>query len=78
MLRQAADLGGAAGLTFLLLLVNEAVAAAIGRRDRGWRAAAQPLALAVAAVAGAAAYGFMRLSTLQARPADDAAWLRCG
>jgi apolipoprotein N-acyltransferase len=76
VLRQAADLGGAAGLTFLLLMVNEAVAAALGRRERGWRAAAQPMALAVAVVAGAAAYGFMRLSTLQAPPADDAATLR--
>lgn len=76
VLRQAADLGGAAGLSFVLLLVNEAVVATIGRRDRGWRSAAQPLALGVAIVAGVAAYGFMRLSTLHAPPADDAATLR--
>ncbi|MCM2336616.1 MAG: apolipoprotein N-acyltransferase, partial [Pseudomonas sp.] len=76
VLRQAADLGGAAGLSFVLLLVNEAVVATIGRRDRGWRSAAQPLALGVAIVAGVAAYGFVRLSTLHAPAADDAATLR--
>ena len=32
LLRQAADLGGAAGLTFLLLLVNQALAAALAAR----------------------------------------------
>jgi apolipoprotein N-acyltransferase len=65
LLRQAADLGGAAGLTFLLLLGNEAVATAITRRGRGWRAAAAPLAVALAIPAALAAYGGWRLAGLQ-------------
>lgn len=76
VLRQVADLGGAAGLTLVLVLVNEAVAAAIDRRERGWRAIGQPLALGLALLAGVAAYGFLRLSALQAPPANDAPTLR--
>ena len=75
-LRQVADLGGAAGLTWLLLLVNEAVAAAIERRGHGVRALLPPLALGVVIVAGMAGYGSVRLATLQVPPADDAATLR--
>ncbi|NDK39073.1 apolipoprotein N-acyltransferase [Pseudoxanthomonas gei] len=76
VLRQAADLGGAAGLTFLLLLVNEAVAAALRRRGQGVRAWLQPLALGVAVVACLAGYGIARLSTLKTPPAADAPTLR--
>jgi apolipoprotein N-acyltransferase len=47
VLRQAADLGGAAGLTLLLLLANEGVSFALARRNQGLRAIATPLALAV-------------------------------
>ena len=64
LLRQAADLGGAAGLTFLLLLSNEAVALAISRRRDGLRATARPLAAAAAIPALLAAYGAITLSTL--------------
>ncbi|MGH8078793.1 MAG: hypothetical protein ACREPE_15945, partial [Lysobacter sp.] len=74
-LRQVADLGGAAGLTFLLLLVNEAVVVAIERRS-GLRTLLQPFALGVAIVVGMAAYGMARLSTLRAPAADDVPALR--
>ncbi|NYZ61919.1 apolipoprotein N-acyltransferase [Luteimonas sp. SJ-16] len=75
-LRQAADLGGAAGLTVLLLLVNEAIACALARRRGGSRAWATPLLAGVLLVAGTAAYGAVRLASLQARPAAEAAPLR--
>ena len=45
-LRQLADLGGAAGLTFLLILIGEALASALHRRRDGLRAVAMPLAVA--------------------------------
>ncbi|MFN9792154.1 MAG: apolipoprotein N-acyltransferase [Pseudomonadota bacterium] len=64
LLRQAADLGGAAGLTFMLLLGNEAFAAAVARRRRGWRAVAAPIVLALAIPGLLAAYGAWRLSNL--------------
>ena len=76
LLRQAADLGGAAGLTFLLLLVNEAGAAAIAGRRHGARVLWRPLALAVAIVACLAGYGLVRRAALQAPVAEDAATLR--
>ena len=76
LLRQAADLGGAAGLTFLLLLVNEGVALAIARRGSGRRAMAMPLAGAAALVLALAGYGAMRLPALQAPPPSDAPRLR--
>ena len=57
LLRQAADVGGSAGLTLLLLLANEGVAAAVARHGQGWRAIAKPLALAalIPAVGGGGA-----------------------
>lgn len=66
LLRQAADVGGVAGLTLLLLLANEAVAAAVSRRRYGARAVAAPLALAVLAPLLLAGYG---LAALSAEPA---------
>jgi len=75
-LRQIADLGGAAGITFLLLLINEAVAVAIARRRAGVRVWLRPLALGAAIVAGMAGYGMVRLSTLQEPPKEDAPTLR--
>lgn len=62
LLRQGADLGGTAGLTFLLLLANEGVAAALARRADGWRIAVRPLAAAVLAPLLLAGYGLMVLS----------------
>ena len=43
LVRRRADLGGAAGLTVILLLVNDAIACALARRQRGRRAWAPPL-----------------------------------
>ncbi len=64
LLRQIADVGGAAGITFLLILANEAVAAAIVRRREGMRALAKPLAMAACVVIAMAGYGGVRLSML--------------
>ena len=69
LLRQAADLGGAAGLTLLLLLANEAVAAAWARRRAGRRAMAWPLGLAALVPLLLAAYG-LSLPSLPELPAD--------
>ncbi len=64
LLRQAADLGGAAGLTLVLLLANEGVAAAVAvaRRAEGWRAMVRPLGAAVLAPLLLAGYGLAVLS----------------
>lgn len=75
-LRQVADLGGAAGLTFLLLLVNEAAAFAARRRRDGVRAVLRPLALGAGIVACMGAYGMARLSMLQTPPATEVQTLR--
>lgn len=65
LLRQAAELGGATGLTLLLLLANEAIAAALARRrSSGWRAAAAPLGLAAAIPLLLAGYGAVALARL--------------
>lgn len=76
-LRQAADLGGAAGLSFLLILINEALALAVLRwREGPARRALRPAMLAAAVMAAMAAYGLVRLATLPAPPAGDAPTLR--
>jgi apolipoprotein N-acyltransferase len=73
-LRQGADVGGAPGLTVLIVLANEAALAACravqsaGRGQR-LRASAAPLACMVAIVALLAGYGAFRLARLSsARP----------
>ncbi|WP_157476256.1 apolipoprotein N-acyltransferase [Lysobacter sp. Root690] len=81
VLRQVADLGGAAGITALLLLVNEAIAFAIveyrGRgADRSMRVLLRPLALAIGIVACMAGYGAVRRAALQAPALADAPTLR--
>ncbi|MCR5882897.1 apolipoprotein N-acyltransferase [Rhizobacter sp. J219] len=76
LLRQAADVGGTAGLTLLLLLVNEAVAAALARRGQGLRAVARPVGLALLVPLLLAAYGWAALAGLPAAP--DAKPLRVG
>ena len=75
LLRQAADLGGVAGLTLLLLLANEAIVIAIQRRGHGVRALARPLAGAVAVPLFLAAYG---LAALAPTAPSGAAPLRMG
>ncbi|MET4726267.1 apolipoprotein N-acyltransferase [Lysobacter enzymogenes] len=75
VLRQVADLGGAAGLSVLLLLVNEALALAVEQRRRGARALLKPLAAAALIFACMAGYGLARRAALQA-PAPPAPTLR--
>jgi len=75
LLRQAADVGGAAGLTILLLLANEGVAAALARRADGVRAITKPLALAALVPLLLAVYG---LVALPARAAPAGKTLRMG
>ena len=76
LMRQAADLGGAAGLTLLLILVNEAIASAIERRGRGAREWLPPMAGAMAIVLAVAGYGALRLPALRALTPADAPTLR--
>jgi apolipoprotein N-acyltransferase len=66
LFRQLADVGGAAGITFVLILVNECAAAAIARRRDGARAMLRPLAIAASVLVLMAGYGVVRLSTLPA------------
>ena len=77
-LRQFADLGGAAGITFVLICANEAVAHAIARRSAGLRALAKPLTVAAGLALLMWIYGAWRLTTLQAPPADGNQSLRVG
>ncbi len=83
LLRQAADLGGAAGLTLLLLLANEALRAAWARRadfERagGVRAIARPLALAALVPLLLAGYGLAGLATAPQPPVPANQLLRMG
>ncbi|MET3131116.1 apolipoprotein N-acyltransferase [Oxalobacteraceae bacterium GrIS 1.11] len=75
LLRQGAAVGGGAGLTLLLLLSNEALAAALACRAGGWRASAKPLALAALAPLLLAGYG---LTVLAGEPASTGKPLRMG
>jgi apolipoprotein N-acyltransferase len=61
LLRQGAEVCGAAGLTFLLLLTNEAASAALARRAAGLRALWKPLSLGATIPALMAAYGVFAL-----------------
>lgn len=77
LLRQLADLGGAAGLTFLLILINEALALTLTR----WRSGARvlpPLALVTALLTVMLGYGQLRLSTLQTQLSEPAPSIRIG
>jgi apolipoprotein N-acyltransferase len=74
LLRQAAELAGAGGLTLALLLVNECALAGLrgGLRARAapgerLHAALLPAALAAALLAGLALYGALRLRALEPR-----------
>ncbi|MBI3229492.1 MAG: apolipoprotein N-acyltransferase [Burkholderiales bacterium] len=58
LIRQAADIGGAAGLSLALLLTNEALLAAFARRAEGARAYVRPLALAALMPMLLAGYGY--------------------
>lgn len=75
-LRQVADLGGAAGITFLLILVNEALTQAVAQRREGIHAVLRPLALALALPVMMAGYGALRLSTIESALSAPAASMR--
>lgn len=77
-LRQVADLGGAAAITLLLILVNEALALALARWRDGGRALLAPLLTAAMVPALMLGYGLLRLAALQAGPAEPAPSLRIG
>ncbi|MCX7041441.1 MAG: apolipoprotein N-acyltransferase [Gammaproteobacteria bacterium] len=77
-LRQVADLGGAAGITFLLVLVNEGVAFAIGRRHEGVRALTMPLALSLFVPLMMGGYGMLRLQSMAGTGHVDQAPIRIG
>jgi apolipoprotein N-acyltransferase len=78
VLRQIADVGGAPGITVLLILINEAIAAAIARRREGARALLRPLAIAASIAVSMAGYGALRLSMLTAAPEVADTPLRVG
>ena len=78
VLRQFADVGGAAGLSFLLILVNECVVLAITRRRSGPRASLSPLAVAASLAALMAGYGVARIAELSTAPAAGEKALRIG
>lgn len=70
LLRQAADVGGVLGLTLMLLLVNEAVAAATQGRKQGIRAVCVWLAVAALPPLLLAGYGLAVLSQRPEQPWD--------
>ena len=71
-LRQLADLGGAAGISVALLLVNEGIAAAIMRRHAGAGAWSRPLFAIAALLVAWLGYGGWRASAVaaQANPGE--------
>jgi apolipoprotein N-acyltransferase len=68
-LRQAADVAGAPGLTFVMLLVNEAVHAALTSWRRSPRGAVLAFASAAAMLGALAGYGTLRLRHLESAAA---------
>ncbi|MGQ0800839.1 MAG: apolipoprotein N-acyltransferase [Pseudomarimonas sp.] len=77
-LRQLADLGGAAGLSLVLILCNEAFALALLRARQGMRALIGPLAAVAGIVLLMLGYGSWRLANVQAAQAQPAASIRIG
>lgn len=71
LLRQAADVGGAEGLTLLLLLANQGVAMAIAHRADGIRVIAKPLAFAALVPLLLAGYGLAALLTRHAATGES-------
>jgi apolipoprotein N-acyltransferase len=78
LLRQAADVGGAAGLTLLLLLANEGARAAWARRADGLRTMAGPLAAAALVPLLLAGYGASVLWAASSATAPASKPLRMG
>ena len=78
LLRQFADVGGVAGITFLLILINECIAIALIRRREPVRSMAMPVIAGIAIVGLMSGYGALRLSRVQASAASEAAPVRIG
>jgi apolipoprotein N-acyltransferase len=68
VLRQAADLGGVHGLSFLVVLVNGAVAAAMVRRDLPQWRRLRPVATAAALMSAVLVYGAVRIRQFDFAP----------
>jgi apolipoprotein N-acyltransferase len=77
-LRQMADIGGAAGITFLLILVNECIAYVITQRSAAARGWIKPAAFAALIPIVMAGYGAMRLSELKLTSESAGQKLRIG
>jgi apolipoprotein N-acyltransferase len=77
-LRQMADLGGAAGITFLLILVNECIAHVITQRSANARGWIKPAAVAALISIMMAGYGAVRLSELRVTSQSGGQMLRIG
>ena len=78
LLRQFADVGGVAGISFLLILVNECIAMAVTRRREAARGFAMPLFAGIAIVGLISGYGALRLSSVQALVASEPTPVRIG
>lgn len=78
LIRQVADLGGAAGVTLLLLLVQEALLLAWTRRRQGLRVLLPALGVALGLPLLMAGYGMLRLSSLQEQLGQPQTFLRIG
>ena len=65
LLRQFADVGGVAGISFVLVIVNECVAMAITQRGRGVRRVVRPLLVATALPLLMSAYGVARIEAFK-------------
>lgn len=78
LLRQGADVGGAAGLTLILLLVNESLALVLVRRTSGLRSLRRPLGLALLLPSVLALYGMVVLANDPAIPGPQGKPLRMG
>jgi apolipoprotein N-acyltransferase len=76
LLRQAADLAGAGGLTLALILANEALALAWARRRAGRRIWLTPLLLAASIPLLLAGYGAWRIADLAAKLSGPVPTLR--
>ncbi len=73
VLRQFADVAGTAGITFLIVLINECLAAGVSRerREHGPRAMLVPIAAAAAIAAMMTGYGHWRLAQYSVDPPGD-------
>jgi apolipoprotein N-acyltransferase len=71
-LRQAADLGGAYGLSFVVAFVNSAVVAAVMNRDVRLGVRVRPVGVAAVVVAAVAVYGAVRTLDSRLRGNDEA------